>query len=179
MAEAGMMRRGLVALCAVAFLAATGGCVNVSSYAFRKDYRLHFTAPRNRAFVTLPLTLKWSIDRFQVAPAGSGPPRRDVGYFAVFVDASPIKPGATMREVAQGDGSCLAQPSCPDAQYLHDRQVYTTTDSSLVLQTVQPPAVHERTELHEVVIILMDTRGRRIGEAAWYLQFRMRGRKIL
>jgi hypothetical protein len=166
-------------LCAFALLAATTGCVNVSSYAFRKDHRLHFLAPRNRAFVTLPLTLRWSMSDFHVAGPRSAPRRRDTGYFAIFVDSSPIKPGATMREVAQGDGACLSQPTCPDAQYLHDRQIYTTTATSLVLQTVQPPAVHRKTELHEVVIVLMDTSGRRIGEAAWYLQFRMHGRKVL
>jgi hypothetical protein len=164
------IRRLLLALLAVA----SSGCVDTANMAFRVDSRLQFVAPHNRQLATLPLRLSWHIAGFRLAAPGSEPASRHAGSFALFVDRVPIKPGQTVRSVAAGDRPCQANPTCPDSQYLADRQVYLTSDPTFTLVQVRPLAEKDRTQLHDVTIVLLDTSGRRIGESSWLLQFRLR-----
>jgi len=134
-----------------------------SNLNFRVDNRLHWDAPAVRALVTLPLPIAWTMtDR----PAGS---------FAVFVDRAPVRPGRTLSSVAAGDRACRSDRSCPDAEYLSQRQVYATNAPSMILTHVAPLlASKDGVQVHQVTIVLLDPSGRRIGESAWTREFRLR-----
>src|SRR3954449_7464875 len=76
--------RGIViALAAVASILLSG-CVP-QGLAFRVDDRLDITSPKDRAEVTLPLTVSWTVRDFTVDKSGATG-TKDTGYFAVFVD---------------------------------------------------------------------------------------------
>ncbi len=111
---------------------------------------------------------------FTIAAQGSQPPSRDAGYFAVFVDQTPIRPGHSLKDVASGDRYCQQSPGCPDKQYLTQHQVFLTTATTLKLPFIaQLNDVHESNPLHSITIVLMDTSGHRIGESAWELDVRI------
>jgi hypothetical protein len=136
---------------------------------------VHFVAPRSRALVVAPLTIRWTVSGFAVRRPGTGPPSRAAGYFAVFVDRAPVRPGDTLAAVAAGDPRCLHQPGCPDADYLAQRRVYTTFKPQITLPLIAPIAGDtSRVQTHAVTVVLLDTAGHRIGESAWELDFRMR-----
>jgi hypothetical protein len=113
---------------------------------------------------------------FRIEAAGSAPPSRDAGYFAVFVDQSPVKPGQTLRSVSSGNPFCRRDPaSCTTPAYLAQQEVYTTTHESITVPDVTNiPGNHQGTELHSFIVILMDTSGHRIGESAWEIDLQMK-----
>ena len=156
---------------AVAVLSLLASGCNVSNMAFTKNDSLHFTAPKSRALVALPVTLSWSIDGFQLEKQGAAPPNSHAGYFALFVDRAPVRPGQTLLAIA--DSNCKHTPGCFNAQYLATRGVYTTASTSFTLQEIDNINSYQKVQLHEVTVILLDTSGRRIGESAWYIDFRM------
>jgi hypothetical protein len=160
---------------ALALTASACGITHVRDLNFTVDQRLQFVSPPARSLVTAPLTVRWTMTGFRPEAPGSGPPRRDAGYFAVFVDRAPIRPEETMRVVAAADPLCLHRPGCPDAAYLAQREIYTTTADSLTLPQVPPVSGDtERIQYHTITVVLMDTSGHRIGESAWELDVRMR-----
>jgi hypothetical protein len=165
-------RVGLV----VAGAALLSGCgiTHLQDLSFRVDNRLHFTTPKARTKLHQPVHLAWTIHGFRIAAAGSEPPSRSAGYFAVFVDRTPIKPGQTMKAVADGDPTCKRDPKCPDTSYLEQREIYTTTDLAMTLPQI-PNVVGDKGKVqhHAVTVVLMDTSGHRIGESAWELDFRI------
>lgn len=126
-----MIRRGALLVAAVGLAA---GCAD--GLAFRVDDRLQITSPRDRETVTLPLTLRWEVTGI------------DDGSFAVFVDRTPIRPGATFVDL-------------PGA--------YSTTETELVIDQVNEPA--DGSERHTATIVLLDEDGRRDGESAWDVVF--------
>ena len=134
------------------------GC-SFTDVAFRQDTRLDFVSPEDRAAVTLPATVDWDF-------AGD-----DDTTFAVFLDRRPPPPGRTLASIADGDDTCERDPGCPDDDYLADRGVWTTTDTSFTFEAIRRPTRDDRRELHEVTVILVDGEGRRIGESAWILEF--------
>ena len=165
----------LAAACLALTLAAGCGFTHLSDLSFRVDNRLHVIAPKDRSKVARPVVLRWTMKDFTIEPQGSAPPSRHAGYFAIFVDQQPVKPGHTMKSVASGDRYCKRTPGCPNAKYLSDRHIYTTTQTTFQLPTVDPIANDkDKVQLHTIVIVLMDTAGHRIGEAAWELDLRVR-----
>jgi hypothetical protein len=152
-------------------LLAGSGCA-VSNLQFVADNRLHFVAPRSRALVQLPVTLRWSITDFTVVPPGTVPVSSHQGYFAVFVDRSPVKPGQTVAAVA--DSSCRRTPGCMNAGYLADRGVYTASADEVKLSQIASVNSYQKVQTHEATVVLLDSAGRRVGESAWYLDFRMK-----
>lgn len=162
--------------CAIAMaMAALVSCADWSQLAFRHDRRLQIVAPPARDLVELPVTLRWTIDDFKIVDPGSGVADESAGYFAIFIDKTPMKPGQTLREQAiDGDPSCIHDSACPDRGYLADRGIYTTTKTSLRLRSVLPLSPDESTEVHDATIVLLDAGGRRIGESAWHIQFKLR-----
>jgi len=150
------------------------GITQMQNLAFRVDNRLQFTSPPNRTLVQNPVTVGWRMSDFRIEAEGGGGVVRGAGYFAVFVDRAPIRPGQTMRSVASGDLECLHQPGCPDRAYLAERQIYTTTATQITLGQI--PSIsgdNEQIQLHTVTVVLMDTSGHRVGESAWELDLRM------
>ena len=162
-----------VALLAVLPLAGCG-LTHLQDLNFRVDKRLHFIAPKDRSTVGRTFTVSWTMNDFTVAPEGSAPPTRDAGYFAVFVDKTPIKPGQTMKSLAKDDLACQRDPRCPSPSYLKDLGVYTTTDTSLrIAQVGNVVGDKEKLQHHFITVVLMDTSGHRIGESAWELDLRI------
>lgn len=164
------------AVAAVVAAAVVSGCglTHLQDLSFRVDNRLHFVSPRARATVAVPLTVSWAIRDFRVAAPGSEPPTKDAGYFAVFVDRSPVRPGRTTRDVASGDLVCERNPQCPDDAYLRQHLVFTTTRTSITVpQIPNITGNQERLQLHTITVVLMDTSGHRIGESAWQLDVRI------
>jgi len=139
--------------------------------AFSQDRRLTIIAPRGHGKVRLPFTVRWTMRDFRVTgPDGGSDP--DSGYFAVFLDRTPIPPGKPLSWIARDDRRCKLIPGCPDETYFETRHVYATTQTQLsfgLLPDLQAVGGHET---HEVTIVLLDGSGRRIGENAWYASFR-------
>jgi len=169
-ARPGWGRRISAAGAVLATLAAAG-CGSMGNLAFTQDHRLAITAPEHRAHIDRPVTLRWQITDFRIAAPSSEPPSRSAGYFALFVDRSPVPPGETTDIVAEGDPECARTPGCPDKRYFAERGIYTTTQNQLTLASVPDLGTHEPNELHTVTIVLLDTEGDRIGESAWYVEF--------
>lgn len=153
--------------------AALAGCVP-QGLAFRVDERLTFQAPEDRSTVTLPVTIDWDIRDFEVTGPG-GPAREDAGYFAVFVDRTPMPPGRSLRWTARDDRGCREDDGCPDAEYLEARGIYTTTETALVLE--QLPRLgddDDPRERHRATVVLLDATGTRLGESAFEVVFDLR-----
>ena len=139
--------------------------------AFRVDERLRFVTPEDRATVSLPLTIDWDIRDFEVISPG-GEPTKDAGYFAAFVDTTPMPPGESLRWVGRKDNACENTPQeCLTAEYLSIRGVYPTSETKLVLKQLPLTGAEERRERHRVTIVLLDASGSRIGESAFELAF--------
>jgi hypothetical protein len=171
---AGRRRALAAAAMVVAVASPLAGCgiTHVQDLNFRVDTRLHFDTPKDRSKVHLPLTISWQIKDFRIAAKGSEPPSDGAGYFAVFVDRQPIHPEQTMKAVAD-DRFCRRDPKCPDDAYLHDRQIYTTTSTTLRFDQIANLSSHDTLQLHTFVVVLMNTAGHRIGESAWELDLRI------
>lgn len=161
-----LRKRFGLALMTCALTLALAAC-DVSAMAFFKDHRVRIVEPEDRGEVTLPTTLRWKVDDFKVT-GRNGRRGDEAGYFAVFVDQPPIPPGKTLEWYAQQEGSC-GQSACGTVEHL--AHIYATDDTELELD--QLPAVKERggVEKHEVVIVLLDGTGARIGESAFYVRF--------
>jgi hypothetical protein len=158
------VRRALAAGAALALFAT--GC-GVSGLAFRNDHRVDIVSPDDRHEVRVPVTIRWRSDLA----------RRDDGgpFWAVFVDRAPIRPGQSLRAVA--DDVCNRTPRCPDVQYLRDRFVFLTDRTSVRLDVLPEKGSDEREsarDRHEATIITVDAKGHRIGEAAWTVEFRVK-----
>ena len=140
---------------------------------FRNDRRVEITAPRSQQQVSLPFTLRWSVRDFRLTGPDGG---RDAGsgYFAVFVDTAPIPPGETLASIAKDDRSCLPEQGCPDERYLADRRIFTTTRPELTISELAvPDGERDDGRRHEATVVLLDGSGRRIGEGAWHVDFRL------
>jgi hypothetical protein len=130
------------------------------------DHRLHISAPRQRSTVSLPVILRWSYDDFQTGP--------DAGTFAVFVDRTPVPAGKDLRWLARNDRACRANQGCPNEEYFTSRQVFTTTKPEMTFPQLPKPASHRGPETHTMTVVLLDRAGHRIGESAWYVDFKLR-----
>ena len=149
------------------------GC-GFSNLAFRTDHRLHFLTPAPRAVVRLPVTIRWDMSGFTLVAPGTvatASSTTGAGYFAVFVDRAPVRPGQALDTVA--DRSCRRTPGCVTAGYLADRGVYATWQDEVTIRQVSVDT-YQSTQTHEATVVLLDSAGRRIGESAWYIDFRMK-----
>jgi hypothetical protein len=164
--------RRLAAVLVLALSLPGCGITHLSDLAFRVDHRLHFVSPKDRSKQRLPLTISWTMKDFRPAAAGSEPPSKDAGYFAIFVDQQPIRPGQTMKAEAK-DHSCKITPGCPTVSDLADRQIYLTTQTSMRFDTISNINQRDKVQLHTFIVVLMNTAGHRIGEAAWELDLRI------
>ena len=165
------MRRPTALRVTALLLVLTGaaGC-QVGQLQFKNDHRLSFQAPRARHRVTVPFTVRWSMKDFEaVGLDGSTDSSR--GAFAVFVDRAPMPVGKDLKWLARDDAGCKRDARCPDAQYLADRGVFVTTDTSVTLQTLPQLGAGVGDEQHYVNVVLLDGAGHRIGESAWYRPF--------
>lgn len=154
---------------AVALLPLVAGC-GVSGLSFLADDRLSITSPESRSSVAVPVTLRWTIEDFEVTgPTGRAVP--DAGYFGVFVDRAPQAPGRTVESLFEGEPACAADPGCPDEADLASRGVYTTSGTELTIDRIPDLTDGQSRDLHEVTVVLLDGEGERIGESAFSVDF--------
>lgn len=166
---------GSCAAIALAIVLVASPACSVSGLDFVQDQRLEITAPRDRAEVTLPLTVRWTVRDFEVT-GRSGRARGDAGYFGVFVDRAPQPPQHTLESLGEDDPLCRSNPSCPDEEFLAGLNVFSTNRTSFEVRRLPAPGSEapRRREFHEVTIVLLDGQGRRIGESAFTVEFEVR-----
>ena len=160
-----MSKRYACALVALALLSA--GC-RFNDLAFRIDERIDIVAPEDRAEVTLPFELRWTVEDFEVT-GPDGQARRDAGYFAVLLDESPMPPGEGPDYVARDDESCLRTEGCPDETYLTDRGIHLTQETTFTvdaLRDMRPVDRPSASDNHTITIVLVNGKSERIGESA-------------
>ena len=153
----------------VAAAVVASGCLP-NGLAFVQDKRLDVVAPRSHSTVKTTVTVRWQVHDFRIT-GRNGRASDDAGYFGVFVDRQPVPPGRPLSWVAHGDRQCTTTPGCPDAGYLADHDTYGTAKTSLTLQALSDQSAYHGHELHEVTIVLLNGRGDRIGESAFYVDF--------
>ncbi len=144
----------------VLVLALAASSCGYRGLALVQDRRLDITSPKQRAEVTLPVRLAWTMEDFAVGPGQ--------GSFGIVLDRQAPPPGQTLEWLFRGDETCAATPGCPDTAYLADRYVFRTTEPSLTIERL--PDIADG-EFHEATIVLLDAEGRRIGESGWTVQF--------
>jgi hypothetical protein len=155
------------------------GCSPPWHLRLREDRRIHIDAPAGNSTVTVPFTVRWSARDFRrISPElGTDTTGRqaspEAGYFAVFLDGTPMGPGQGFDALLRDDPACVASPTCPDAAYLQDRlDVQVTDRTAVTIDAVSGQGVGgPGSDIHSVTIVLMDARGRRIGDSSWYVSF--------
>jgi hypothetical protein len=159
-----LVRSGALALSLASVV--FSGC-GTTGLAFATDDRVEITVPQDRAEVSVPLTVRWRVRDFDL---GAGR-----GSFGIFIDRTPQPPGAPLSWIARDDDTCVASRSCPDEQYLAERGVYSTQRTTFTIDLLPRtvPADVRRREFHEFTIVLLDARGERVGESAWFVQFQL------
>ena len=168
--------RSAPVLATAALLLTLTGCAlaHPGSLQWRVDKRLHFLSPAARAKVGQPVTITWRMDNFHIAPLGSGPSSKNTGYFAIFIDRSPMKPGKSLNAINKHDAACVDAAVCTTKDYLARKQVYTTTKDEFTVQDVSDILSNKlSTQFHTATLVLLNTAGLRIGESAWTIEFRM------
>lgn len=170
------VRRAVLLACA-ALLPLLVGC-DFSQLAFRVDHRLHFLTPKSRQLVRPPFKVTWTMRDFTVVGPHQGPVNRMSGYFGVFVDTAPIKPGQSLQSVVNNDSGCKNNPKCLTTSMLATHQVYVTTRPEIEVPVIASLSDHDSIQLHDLVVVLLDTSGHRIGEYQWDLPFRMHRQEV-
>ncbi|HWC36378.1 MAG TPA: hypothetical protein VG650_16340 [Mycobacteriales bacterium] len=170
-----LLRRRLAAAAGAIVLTSSSGCAtSLHGLEFHNDKRLKITFPHENELVTTPFTLRWTMRDFTVAEPGKGPVNDSTGYFAIFVDRSPIKPGRTLAAINQSSPSCERSTLCTTKAYLAREQVYTTTANQLTLHSVADILSNKlSTQFHTATVVLLNTAGERFSESAWTIEFRM------
>lgn len=168
MAGHGRSARG-VSVAVVVLGLVLSGC-SASGLNFREDRRLTILEPGDMETVSLPFTVRWRIDGFDVIDAPDGSDDHDRGRFAVFVDRSPMPPGKGLDWLARNDDGCRDNPDCPNEKWLRDRGVRVLSATEITFDSMRVNDSQGR-DRHEVTIVLLDGRDRRIGEAAFGVEF--------
>jgi hypothetical protein len=153
------MRRRLHVL-AVAFAAAflANGC-GLRGLSFVKDDRVRLLTPSAGDSVALPLHIDWSAKGYD-------------GYFAVFVDSHPMRPGRTLASLVPDNDPCRRQPLCPDQAWLAQRFIFATAHTELTIPVLPDKRHNMRSkDRHELTIVLLDKQGHRVGETALVREF--------
>jgi len=170
MNDAGTVPRLRMATGVVAMAVATTSCI-AHGLAFVRSTQVEIVSPQSHSLVRTPVTVRWRVHGFRVT-GHDGRSSPNAGYFGVFVDRAPVPPGKPLSWVAHGDRQCEHTRGCPDRTYFADHDTYATTNTSFTLHALPDQTAYHGHELHEVTIVLLDGRGDRIGENAWYIDFR-------
>ena len=140
------------------------GC-GVSGLSFFQDDRISINTPSDQAEVSAPLTVQWTVKDFSVGPG--------MGSFGILVDRTPPKPGKTLASMFGGGDACRSEAECGAAPFLAERNVYATSDTTLILDRL-PKRTGDDRNRHDLTIVLLDAQGRRVGEGAWTVQVDVR-----
>ena len=148
--------RALAALAAVAPLASCG----VDGLAFRQDHRVEIVQPSDRSEVTVPFEVRWTTDGLDTTDAS----------FGVVVDREPPPPGRSLDWLLRDDPQCRSG-ACPDDR-LAEANLFHTSETSIEITRLKA-LPRTAAGLHEIVIVLLDDDGRRVGETGFRLQVRV------
>lgn len=163
------VRGAALALALLSAAPSVSGC-QLQGLQFRQDHRLRFQSPEPRSRVSAPFTVSWTIADF--VPSGlDGSHRKDSGVLAVFVDRAPMPVGKDLKWLFRNDDGCKRDARCPDAATLADRGVFVTTDDEVTVDVLPQVGGGKGDEQHFVNVVLLDGRGTRLTESAWYLPF--------
>jgi hypothetical protein len=161
--------RAPIRLVAFSLLLLTAGC-GVHGLSFVQDERVDIISPSDRVKVKLPLKIDWTTKDFA---AGAGQ-----GAFGILIDRTPQRSGKTLPWIFRGDDSCKGSTGralCTSAEFLAERGVFMTTDTSFTVERVALLSGSQRKrQFHEATIVLLDEAGRRLGEGAWSVQFEVK-----
>jgi hypothetical protein len=142
----------------LASLAVLPAC-SVSGLAFVQDDRVEVVEPSEGATVRLPFEVRWSVRGFS-------------GSFLVLFDRPPMRPNQPLLSLVPSDDPCRREPSCPDRDWLADRDMYHTEETVVTVENLADRRPEGRgTDRHEVSIVLLDERGRRVGESVFISEF--------
>ena len=134
------------------------GCA-ADGLAFVRDDRVDILSPSSDATVRLPFEVRWSASDV------------DARYLVLF-DRTPMRPNRTLRSLVPSDDQCRMRPSCPDKRWLTDHDLYLTDGTSIRVEDLPEERTNHRAkDRHEVTIVLLDDRGRRIGESVFIREF--------
>lgn len=147
---------------AIAALVPLVGC-RVSGLDLVQDKRVKIVAPRDRQEVTLPLQVEWTARDFTL----SSTTQPDGGFFGVFADVNPPPPGEDLEYLV--DENCRRLPNCPTQPYLNDRGIYWTTDTKMMIDLLSPAI-----DRHEVTVVFLDNTLTRVGDAAFWVGFKVK-----
>lgn len=155
------MTRGahLVAV-VVLLLVAAPACAGFGD--LRAD-QLSITAPAELAVVQPGFTLEWSTHDLPSSAT----------QFAVLVDRGPMSPGDDVRSLT--DDECRRRRGCPDAAYLRAHDIYLTSDHHVAIPTLSISSgltAQTPHPAHQLVVVALDDRGRRVGEFSASTQVR-------
>lgn len=153
-----MRSRAGVGLSLLLLVATMSGCAT-NGLSFVQDDRISIVSPADNAELTLPLQVEWKARDFD-------------GFYAVFFDRSPMRPGQSLQSLVPDNDPCRTQDACPDAAWLAERHIFVT--ETTLLQVPQLPDRRENNrskDRHEIVIVLLDASGTRIGESVFTNEF--------
>ena len=163
------VRTARLAVVAAALLALPA--CGVGGLSFTQDTRVDIVHPDDRKTISLPLTVEWTVKDFAI---GEGS-----GSFGVFVDRAPQPSGRTLSWLVRGDRSCkgTGAPLCAKPEFLAQHSVYQTTEKSFTVEQVDRLAGCGSNRQHELTVVLLDAEGKRVGEGAWSVLFKVKGEK--
>lgn len=142
------------------------GCSQFSTdgISLTTDTSVEILAPADRTSVGLPLEVRWSDD----APVPGG------GYLVV-IDRAPMPPGETAEWFARDDPDCAVNPGCPDELWLARRGITPSADPAVTIEIVPAREDSRPDAYYDLTVVRLDAEGRRYGEAAYHVQFRLEG----
>jgi hypothetical protein len=133
------------------------------SWAIRADHSLHIVSPKGRTTSTLPLTISWTMT------AGY------TGSYLVVIDRSPPGVGQKVVSLVKNETDCKNEmlASCTTTAALATRGIYRTDATTIKLSAIPRKSGASKAERmrHVLTIVLLDSSGRRRGDAAWSVDF--------
>lgn len=164
--------------------AAVSSCTSPAQLRLTQDDRVRIETPAPNSTVRLPLTVRWTAKDFTPVDPRLGtdntgrPAEPDTGYFAVFVDKDPMAPGENFQSLFAANSTCPKTPTCPDESTLRNLGVFVTDGTSVTVDALSSGKAvgGAGSATHAVTIVLVDARGRRIGDSNWYTSFTVEGR---
>ena len=128
----------------------------------RIDDSIEIDVPLDRQRVGAPVEVRWT----------DSAPRPGGGYL-VLIDRAPMPPGDDVTWFARDDDTCVEAQGCPDELWLARRGITATAEQSASIAIVPARAESRAGAPYDLTIVRLDAEGRRDGEAAFSVQFRL------
>lgn len=141
------------------------GCDRLEGLSFVQDDRVHIVTPDANEGVEQPVSVRWTATDVDA-------------IYALFFDRAPMRPGQELLSLVPEHDACRTEPVCPTAAWLAERNIYLTDRTSLTVAALPDLRNNNRSkDRHDLVIVLLDRTGKRIGESAFYREFLIERKK--